>query len=77
MSGKHQSLKVLKRLHSLFTKTSLQVLRMAYNLKRFVGNRKIIQRIFRQEKIKGLAVQLPGYLVKPFLLSKNQICFAS
>jgi hypothetical protein len=76
MSGKHQSLKVLKRLHSLFTKTSLQVLRMAYNLKTFVGNRKIIQRIFRKRKIKGLAVQLPGSS-QAFFIVKNSICPAS
>jgi hypothetical protein len=65
MSWKHQSLRSLEAVALALYQDTLQVLKMAYNLKMFVGSRKIIQRTFQ---IKGLA---SNYQVKakPFLLS--------
>jgi hypothetical protein len=92
MSWKHQSLRSLEAAALALYQDTLQVLRMAYNLKMFVGSRKIIHRTFRKRKIKGLVVQLSRFNAKPFLFTlgliprqlaagyfivKNSICSAS
>jgi hypothetical protein len=68
MSWKHQSLRSLEAVALALYQDTLQVLRMAYNLKTFVGSRKIIQRTFKL-KVWRATVQVNA---KPFLLSKIQ-----